>query len=409
MDSTSRLEKLEGVIEKFQHARLEAGRALREIKVNDLYEKAGYSKFSVYVQERFGFRSSWRSQLIKYAKVVELLEGKGNGTPDNEAQARYLGHLLDTEKEEHIPDIWELAVQRHGPSGVTMAKVKEAIDDYFNRDTPDKEEPERSKVDLKLPDETADELGLRGDDYQDGRIVPWNGFSREDLREIIEVTPPALGAFPGAPVGEPGTQFWTPLRDAEHTRSLFTDLDDDIPERIEFNPKEVQRIKNSGVPTSNQSGDEGSDALSCPEVDLLADYVPDPLTEEVLDRSGGTVWSPIFLSSHSGRWTNYDPPDEAWIGSTASRTSIQDVADALESAKDTAVKWALYDLRGKDREGLPDVDLSALDWIVIDRLQHQNYDLTVDQLSKILESAREQNVTLAVRGTFTAKLEAKPL
>jgi len=164
------------------------------------------------------------------------------------------------------------------------------------------------------------------------------------------------------------------------------------------------------VPQDNNSEEiyatEGSDALACPEVDILSDEVPDPVTKEILDRSGGTDWSPIFVSSHPGRWTNHTLPDEGWIGARSDRSSIEQTAGALANADDSDVKWALYDLGGEDRrEGLPDVDLSVLDWLVIDRIRT---DLPIDQIRHIRDSVDEHDITLAVRGEFTTSLKDKP-
>lgn len=399
MASASRLEKLESVIEEFQNARLKAGRALREIKKRKLYEEAGYSSFGIYVQKRFGFRSSWRSALVKYARVFDLLDGEGNGTPENEAQARYLGRLLDTENEKNIPEIWELAVQRHGLSNITMAKVKESIDDYLAGEDRDEEEPERSGISMKLPSQTAQQLGLSGNDYRGRRIVSWNGYTRDEIQAIIDEVEPKDAKPPNFD-GEPvlADRIWRPMMGEETTGHLQTKF----PDRVIFRPTQAPRLEESTKLTL-----ESPTTLTCPGVDLLSDGVPDPLTEEILDRSSGTDWEPVHHSVHHESWTDYDLPTEGWIGSSASRSSIEEVADSLDAADDTENKWILYDLGSEDKQtGLPETDFSPIDWVVIDSLTQTH--LTYGQLHQLVETAKDRNVALAVRNTFDTKLESSP-
>lgn len=266
-------------------------------------------------------------------------------------------------------------------------------------------------MDLKVPTDVAESLGLDGDDDRDERrVVGWNGYDRSDVQEIIDQTKPEPKSPPGGMNEEIGTTVWTPLRGDYDSlrREEKYQLRIEPPERIEFLTDTVQQLQNSDVPRSNQSGNEGSDTLACPTVDLLSNGVPDALTEEVLDRSGGTDWSPIFHSVHHGDWTNYALPDAAWIGASADRGTIEEVGEALDAADDTEVKWALYNLGGDDRNlGFPEIDFSAFDWIVVDRLKSNNVDLSIPQLNNLLRSL-DGETTLAVRGHFTTKLENHP-
>lgn len=400
---TSRLEELESRIEAFQRSRLKAGKALKEINEEDLYEKRDFSNISEYAQTRFGFRSSRTYQLIKYACVAEILESEEDmPTPANEAQTRYLHRLLDTEHEEEIPSIWKeaLSASESGVEGLTMKEVRSVIEARLDDDD-EEEEPEISDVDLSVPNSVAESLGLPGDDNGDRRIVSWNGYTRSDVTEIVNRTDPVTDSPPNN-TAEPvlASKVWGPIE----TEEVLGPLRNDPPERVEFWPDEAQRLEES----DNLTMDPAS-TLTCPGVDLLSDGVPTPLTEEILDRSDGTGWEPVLVSDHYERWVNHSLPDDAWIGSRADRDSIEEVTEALDSAADTEVKWALYDIGGEDRtQGFPEIDLSALDWIVIDSLNHPNVDLPFAQLRRLWQSVENQDIALAVRDTFTTRLETTP-
>ncbi len=413
MNQTNRLEKLEETIEQFQQYRLKAGKALWEIDEKDLYEERGYHNVEEYAASHFGLKPRRAKQLICFARVVEVLEDKGSGTPSNEAQARSLVPLLD-DQEDELVEVWELAVDRHGVDGVTMNKVREAKYDHLQSAEDDaddeadyEDEPESLHTSLTLPAPTADRLGLSGDLRRGRRVVPADGIDRPTLHEVIEETEPSTSPLDGGADGELGSAVWRPLRGETMTKRLQTEP----PSSLSFHPDKVQRIRESHVPDDNNTDDfrdtEDSDALACPAFDILSDNVPDVFTEEILKWGGGGDWNPIFLSSHAGRWTDYSLPDEGWIGARSDRSSIEETAEALDEADDSEVKWTLYDLGGDDRrEGLPDVDLSVLDWVVIDEIS-ENSELPFTQIRTIRESLPD-HTTLRVRGEFTTYLKDKP-
>lgn len=399
---TSRLENLEESIEAYQRHRLKAAKALKEISEDELYEQRGFESLVNYAQARYGFRSGRTYQLIRYARVHAILDEEDNTpTPVNEAQARFLGRLLDTEYEDDIPDVWSDAIDasEHGLENVTMSEVQSAVTAHLEDEEEDEDEPDRSDVDLKVPTDTADELGLSGEDYRGRRIVSWNGYTRSDVQEIIDRTEPNDEKPPNFD-GEPvlADRIWRPVQ-GENTEGR---LQMEVPDRVVFRPTQAPRLEEATKMTL-----DSPTTLACPAVDLLADDVPDPLTEEIIDRSSGTDWEPILHSTYHERWANYSLPDEAWVGSSASRSSLEDVADALGSADDTEKKWVLYDLGSDDKQnGLPQVDLSPIDWVVIDSLTHTH--LTYRQLNRLVETAEDRTVTLAVRDPFDTKLETTP-
>lgn len=77
---TGRLAELERIVEDGARKFVAVGEALREIRDNRLF-KGTHQSFSAYVEERFGFKSSWANKLIKreepQREVVDL-----DGGPD---------------------------------------------------------------------------------------------------------------------------------------------------------------------------------------------------------------------------------------------------------------------------------------------------------------------------------------
>lgn len=409
-----RLEDLEDTITTFQEYRKKSAEALWEIDKDDLYEERDYDDVKTYGADHLDLGTRHVSNLVDYGHVIEILDGEGNGTPQKEAHARPLGGLLrDEGDEDDLKAAWDKATTRYGLDGLTMNRVREAKHEVVNTEDDqdqddDDDEPVVPDFSLRVPAATADRLNLNGDIYRGRRVVPIDGFTESDLDEIIEETEPNTSPLDGGADGEIGSTVWKPLRGDESSDRL----QEQPPSSLQFRPDDVQRIRKSHVPTDNNSDDfratEGSDALACPEVDILSETVPDPLTKEVLEWSGGGDWSPIFLSSHPGHWTDHALPDEGWIGARADRSSIEETAEAFESADDSEVKWVLYDLGGEDRrEGLPDVDLSVVDWLVIGEI-HKNSDLPIHQIRRIGNSF-DDGATIAVRGDFTTSLKDKPI
>ncbi len=380
-----------------------------EIWRDDLYEERGFSSIRVYANNRFGFIKQRTYQLIRYARVVEILEDEDHSKPQNEAQARPLYRLLG-DQEDELVEVWKAVTDSHSLSELTRDKVYRAVHDTLSDDTED-ESSVTEDIGLALPPGTADDLGLSGTDYRNKRVVPWAGLGNDDLEEIISETEPETEA-PESTSDEPviGAKAWYPLKRLGVPQRIYLDEPDEEESSLQFRPDLVQQLQEARVPShASKLRKERSDTLACPQVDLLSDTVPDALTEEVLDRSGDTDWSPIFWSKCYENWVDYDLPDEAWIGAHTDRDNLEETAEVFESADDTEVKWVLYDLSGKDRdEGLPEIDLSVLDWVVLDTPGGSGVQLPLHQFENILRSTQGHDITTAVRDPFMTSAKARP-
>jgi len=124
-DVSDELRRCELKIQTYQDARLEAGRALREIQEDDLYKERGYETFENYGDEELDLSQSRLYQLIDFTQVYDLLDQRVDTPPVNEAQARPLAFLTDTP--DRLEIVWREARDRH--DRLSKSKVKEVVYD----------------------------------------------------------------------------------------------------------------------------------------------------------------------------------------------------------------------------------------------------------------------------------------
>lgn len=121
----------------------EAGKALFEIRENELYKSAGYSAFDEYCQVKWMFTRAYAYRLISAFSVVsELEEGlitkivspigdtiNNPVMPLTENQARHLSKL---ETPELRKEVWEKVVRETGERNepITAKKVEDAVREY---------------------------------------------------------------------------------------------------------------------------------------------------------------------------------------------------------------------------------------------------------------------------------------
>lgn len=124
VQNRERLEHLEGVIEKGLQSFYEVGKALLEIRDNQLYEKVrGISTFETYCKGRWGLGRSRAYQLIDSAMVVDNVKNFGQKPPQVESHASILAPLPVKQQRE----VWQEAVETAPGGKVTAAHVQKVI------------------------------------------------------------------------------------------------------------------------------------------------------------------------------------------------------------------------------------------------------------------------------------------
>lgn len=124
----SRLEELEGVINRNLQSFYEVGRALMEIRDNELYKLkngGGYGTFEAYCQDTWNFSRSHAYRFIDSVKVIENLSPTGD-KPISERQTRPLAKLEPEQQKE----VWQKAVETEPDGKVTAAHVAVVVKEF---------------------------------------------------------------------------------------------------------------------------------------------------------------------------------------------------------------------------------------------------------------------------------------
>lgn len=118
-----KLENLIIVVQNGKKVFLEVGRALSEIRDENLWAPS-HATFAEFAREQFGFDRSYASRLIKASKTAAALP-IGTLTPKTESVLRELARIKDeTERNE----LWGLLCQQAAPDAPTTKMVRLAVD-----------------------------------------------------------------------------------------------------------------------------------------------------------------------------------------------------------------------------------------------------------------------------------------
>lgn len=121
----ARLEHLEGIISRNLQSFYEVGRALMEIRDNQLYEKVrGIANFETYCRERWDFHRSHAQRLIDSVIVIDNVSDRIQ-KPINIEQTRPLAKLRENPDAQRIA--WDKAVETAPDGRVTAAHVAKVV------------------------------------------------------------------------------------------------------------------------------------------------------------------------------------------------------------------------------------------------------------------------------------------
>lgn len=119
----TRLEHLEGVINRNLQSFYEVGRALMEIRDRGYYKDVlGYNTFEQYCKERWDFARRTAYQFIDSVKVIDNVRNCAQ-TPINESQTRPLARLEPEQQRE----AWKKAVETAPEGKVTAKHITEVV------------------------------------------------------------------------------------------------------------------------------------------------------------------------------------------------------------------------------------------------------------------------------------------
>lgn len=124
----TKLEELEGVIERGLGSFLKVGNALLEIRDKGLYRATHKDDFEGYCKERWGMSIRFAQMQMAAAKATSAVADTNNCSPESESQARPLTQL-DTPEEQR--EAWTKATESAEADGkpVTAKHVQAAVDE----------------------------------------------------------------------------------------------------------------------------------------------------------------------------------------------------------------------------------------------------------------------------------------
>ncbi len=135
------LAHLESLISSSQERFCEIGRALKEIRDNQLYKLVLFDTFEAYTKARWDMSRAHAYRLIKYWEVIHNLSPIGDILPVNESQVRHLAPLRPMEQRRVWKDFLasgkELTAQNIKRFLAAQGIKKQAPPDWSDRTTPE--------------------------------------------------------------------------------------------------------------------------------------------------------------------------------------------------------------------------------------------------------------------------------
>lgn len=133
VSTVAELEKQTSIIHKATTSNLEAGRALKHVRDDQLY-KAKYDTFEEYLDHNFGFGKSRASQLIEAAKQFDelLTHAKENDTEELVVPALE-GHLRPLGRIKEVGERYAILKELHDKSDgkLTGSMIAEAVNQHM--------------------------------------------------------------------------------------------------------------------------------------------------------------------------------------------------------------------------------------------------------------------------------------
>src|SRR4051812_18961453 len=89
VDRCAELSEHEATVRRGLRSLIETGAALQRIRDGRLYEARGYSGWTRYLQDQWGWTSGRARQIMRGAALAERALASGTRVPPNERQARH--------------------------------------------------------------------------------------------------------------------------------------------------------------------------------------------------------------------------------------------------------------------------------------------------------------------------------
>lgn len=325
------LEERESRIERAQrNAYYEIGLELRAIRDQQLYKverparvngRYSFQTFVEYCSERWELESTHTHRLIDAAALAEKMKTSpiGEVLPTRETHVRPLLERLETDTERLT--VWHQIVSEH-PEQISARLVEEHVARFIA--TRDKEYCLLSDWQALDTSGQASALTFKGThkfNAQDG--------SEERNTQSIEWA----------------QWSWNPVTGCLHNCPYCYARD--IAERfypMKFEPafwyKRLTAPANTTVPAKAATDVSFKNVFTCSMADLFGRWVPNAWIEAVLDQArANPQWNFLFLTKFASRLTQFQFPDNAWVGTTVDcQARVKAAEEAFKHVK-ASVKW----------------------------------------------------------------------
>jgi protein gp37 len=369
------LAKHEAAIERGLKTFVDVGNALLAIRDARLYRQT-HRTFEDYCQDRWDLTRSYANEVIRAANVVGNLEGiPSNLLPQAVNQVRPIAALSPDNQRK----AWQEAVDTAPDGKITGQHVASVAVRYVDTDEPAWVEDYETGKDILIDrngneiDPETGEIGQSAQPRQQTKqeyitLTQWNDLDHDDQIMTFEVAGDRTFNSQKNDNIEWAQWSWNPITGCKHDCPYCYARD--IANRF-YEPKFEpslwpQRLTapfNTQVPGIADDQIGFKNVFTCSMADLFGRWVPREWIEGVLDvvRSA-PQWNFLFLTKFPIRLSEFEFPDNAWVGTTVDcQARVKNAENAFRKVK-AAVKWLSCEPL---LEPLEFSDLGMFQWIVL--------------------------------------------
>lgn len=347
----SRRNSLEKKIETGMQTFVEVGESLLAIRDESLY--MDYGTFEDYCRERWGLSPRTAYDYINTSRVVNNVQHAAQA-PTAIRQVLPLAQLAP----EQQSIAWQRAVETAPNGKVTGAHVQATVDHLFSETvTESEDEPEVIEKRPKMAKSgfiTLSQWNTLGDSEKELAFTPSLGGAQFNSQKNDNI--------------EWARWSWNPVTGCKHdcpycyARDIANRFYDQKFEPA-FLPDRLIAPQNTRIPANAYQDVGYKNVFACSMADLFGRWVPTEWIEAVLDAvRAAPDWNFLFLTKFPIRLSEFEFPDNAWVGTTVDcQIRVKNAENAFRRVK-AKVKWLSCEPM---LEPLHFADLAMFQWIVI--------------------------------------------
>jgi len=397
-DLTELMEREQRIERAQRNAFYEIGLDLKAIRDRELYkaERAtrvngqySFQTFEEYCEQRWEFKKSRAYQLIEAAALTSEISTIVDVLPGRESHVRPLLDRL--ERDDQRVAAWQQIVTA-APKAITARVVEDGITRYIAA---------RDKEFLTLDEWQA----LGGDDR--ATALSYHGqhkFNAQDGSEERD-----------AQSIEWAQWSWNPVTGCRHNCPYCYARD--IAHRfypMKFEPalwyKRLTAPANTPVPAKASTDISFKNVFTCSMADLFGRWVPAEWIHAVLAQvAANKKWNFLFLTKFATRLTEFEFPENAWIGTTVDCQARVKAAEEAFAKVRATVKWLSVEPM---IEPLKFQHLDRFNWIVIGGAsrssQTPEWRVPIEWWAPLYQQAAELGLSIYLKSNLYERARGYP-